>query len=367
MIETSLNRLQWSFRIILLAIAGTLVLSSKVWVSERNFPLVPIISWVPSLPSPLDYILYCIVIVLCIYLLVNPGHQKAKHALILLFAFMMLPDQMRWQPYTVHYLLMLIGFYYFPLRTEGLLNVFRLMLVTVLVWSGIQELNETYAESIFPAHVALHFAEKFPSRFEGYITGCGYLFALLQVGAGVGLLFDRVRNYAIGLATLIYLFLIYSADRLSFENEPSIPYYRAVSLALVYVLFYKAEFSVKEILWSKRFRYHQLVFIFFSVLPVLSFAGLYDRTQSFANPAGKMLYARIFITEALAERLPEGMKRYVDRLPGMDPYIDATYWSWKELKVSPYAEERVYKRLHEYICSFEDGECSAVLNQFTYN
>jgi hypothetical protein len=99
MIENNLSRLQWTFRIALMGVLGTLLLSSKVWMTERNFPVVPLFEGIPSMPSPLDYILYSVLMVLVIYQIIYLENRNTKFALIGMFVFLMLGDQMRWQPY----------------------------------------------------------------------------------------------------------------------------------------------------------------------------------------------------------------------------------------------------------------------------
>ena len=166
--------------IALMGVLGTLLLSSKVWMTERNFPVVPLFEGIPSMPSPLDYILYCVLMVLVIYQIIYLENRNTKFALIGMFVFLMLGDQMRWQPYNMHYLIMLIGLLFYPARTDNLLQAFRLMMVTFYIWSGIQQLNMVFIQSIFP-WMAAPLAEKFPAVMEEYILGGGYVFPFLSL------------------------------------------------------------------------------------------------------------------------------------------------------------------------------------------
>ena len=118
MIETNTSRLQWTFRIMLMAVLGTLLLSSKVWMTDRNFPVIPIFEGIPSMPSPLDYILYSVLIVLAIYQIIYLENRNTMYALIGMYAFLMAGDQMRWQPYNVQYLLIMIGLLFYPLKSD---------------------------------------------------------------------------------------------------------------------------------------------------------------------------------------------------------------------------------------------------------
>jgi hypothetical protein len=366
MFATGESRLNWVYRVLLLAVIGTLILASKVWITDRNFPLVPLFGWIPSIPSPLDKIIYYVLVVLCIYQVVSLENLKTRKILTGIYISLLLLDQMRWQPYNVHYMLMLIGFLYYPARSEELLNVFRFMLITFFIWTGIQDFNQVFADKVYPQVWSKNLAEKFPYSMEGYITGSGYLFALLHILAGIGLLIQRFRKISMFLGIFIHLFLFYGADPFGSNVNLVAPLYNLISAVFCFILFYDASFDFKALFWSKKFRYQQVCVIFFAGLPILSFLGIYDRMQSFNMYSGKGWYAKIYVTEALVEKLPEGMKRYVDRPFGSEPYIETTYWAWKELKVSPYNEKRVYVRLQEYICSFAEGDCQSRIEFYTY-
>ena len=365
MIDSIHSRLQWTFRILLMAMLGTWLLSNKVWMTDRNFPVVPIIDGIPSLPSPIDYLFYSVLIVLGIYQIMYLENKNTKIALVGLLAFLMAGDQMRWQPYNVQYLLMVSGLFFYPKYSEELLKTFQMLIVVFLIFSGIQELNGVFIEQIFPWMIA-PLADKFPAKIEPYILGGGYIFPFLSIGAGLGLLFPKSRLYAMYLAISINVFYFYALSPLGNDWNHAILPYNAAMAFFCYSLFYKTENDYKSIFWSKSFRYHQVSLVFFAVLPLLSFVGLYDKMQSFNTYSGKALYAKIYVTEELVERLPDGVKRYIYRPFDGDPYIETTYWSVDALKVSPYSEKRVYEQLERYICSFSEGECPAKLEIYTY-
>ena len=168
------------------------------------------------------------------------------------------------------------------------------------------------------------------------------------------------------MAISVQAFYFYSLSPLGNDwNHAILPYNVAMGF-FSYLLFFNTKNEFKTMLWSKDFRYHQVAVIFFAVLPLLSFAGLYDRMQSFNTYSGKAWYAKIYVTEELAEKLPDGVKRYIYRPVDGEPYIETTYWSVDALRVSPYSEKRVYEQLKNYICTFAEGECPAKLEIYSY-
>lgn len=365
MIETVQSRLQWTFRILLLAMLSTWLLSSKVWMTDRNFPVIPIVDGIPALPSPFDYLFYCILIVLGIYQTMYLDNKRTKIILISLLAFLMIGDQMRWQPYNVQFFLMIVGLFFYPAQKVPLIKTFQMMVVVFFIFSGIQELNTIFIEQIFPWMIS-PLADKFPAKLESYVLGGGYLFPFISIGTGIALMIPKARNVAVYFAIAIQAFYFYSLSPLGNDwNHAILPYNVAMGF-FSYLLFFNTKNEFKTMLWSKEFRYHQVSLILFAALPLLSFAGIYDRMQSFNIYSGKAWYAKIYVTEALAERLPDGVKRYIYRPVDGEPYIETTYWSVDALKVSPYSEKRVYRQLEKYICSFSDGECPAKLEIYSY-
>jgi hypothetical protein len=348
----------------LLGVLGTLLLSSKVWMTERNFPVIPLFDGIPSMPPPLDYILYSILIVMTIYQIIYLENRNTMYALVGMYAFLMLGDQMRWQPYNVHYLLMMIGLLFYPARIDQLLQVFRCMIVAFYIWSGLQELNAVFIESIFP-WLAAPLAEKFPAAMEEYVLGGGYVFPFLNILTGVGLLFQKTRNLSVYMGILIQFFLFYALSPMGLDWNVAILPYHAVLAFFTFSLFYDSEFSLRNLFWSN-FRYQQGIVVFYCVLPVLSFFGIYDKMQSFNIYSGKAYYGKIYISEQLHERLPDGWKRYVFTPPRSRPFIETTYWSMDALKVSPYSEIRIYKALEREICKRAEGDCGADLDIYTY-
>jgi len=358
MLESSASRLQWTFRILLLAVLGSLLLSSAVWLTDRNFPVLPIFSFLPSAPSPVDYLLYCVLVVLLIYQMIYLQNRNTLYALIGLFAFLLLGDQMRWQPYNIQFFLMLCGLFFYPKNTEELLNVFRLLIVAFFIWSGIQQLNETFSGVVYP-----WLAKPLSSRLPDSVTPIlfnSYGFSLLNILAGVGLLFEKTRNIAVYFGIAVATFLLHSLSPMGNDwNRAFLPYYAAIGF-FTYLLFYKATFDVKQMIWSKTFRFQQVILVV-CILPALSFAGIYDRTQSFNLTYGRTWSPKIYVTEELVDKLPDGVKRYVNRPPLSDPFIDINEWTLHALKVAPYSEPRINKDLHDYICSFAEGDCPAKL------
>ena len=84
--------LKWS---IVAGLVAGLLLSAKLWVSTREYPMVPLLGFVPPLPYPLDYLLFGLFGVLLIGILCFRGHLAGAFviAALALAVLLVLQDQ----------------------------------------------------------------------------------------------------------------------------------------------------------------------------------------------------------------------------------------------------------------------------------
>ena len=169
------GRFFWTRIIIVAGFLAGILLSTRLWISTRNFPLVPVVRGLPQIPSPLDYfcLLGLIVLLLLIALSSKPGKYIAGFlALIAVLGFF---DQCRWQPWAYQYSLMLaaFGFFYWrggqPQDQPAVLNMCRLILAGIYFYSGLQKINPNFASSRFSSS----FWRRRSDRIAGASAGDG--------------------------------------------------------------------------------------------------------------------------------------------------------------------------------------------------
>jgi hypothetical protein len=102
-----------------------------------------------------------------------------------------------------------------------------------------------------------------------------------------------------------------------------------------------------------------VIVVLYSLLPVLSYRGLWDSYFSFCLYSENSATANIFITQEFAERLPAHMKKQVQPFQqNFDPQFQGPLvfnygaWGYEELRVPPMAEPRhfvsVFKALQAW-------------------
>jgi hypothetical protein len=203
------QRLNWILKLVIFGLLTTLMISSELWMTDRNFPLVPITGKFIPLPYPIDYILYSAMIVLGLLLLIYTDNKPMLISVTAVMGLLMLADQMRWQNFNLYYFFIMLSFIVLRHDPKRLLNVVRISIVGYMVWSGLQNMNTIYINNVFPWIFEPFLRKILPQSAMSSFNYLGYVFPLLQIFAGIGLLFKPTRNAAfwIGISILSIIFL----------------------------------------------------------------------------------------------------------------------------------------------------------------
>ncbi len=89
------------------AIGCSFLLSWKLWLSSRLFPLAPVSNRLPEIVYPFDYIWFFSLLGLLAVISFLPWRRTIILSFVCLAGSLSLWDQMRWQPWFYQYLFML--------------------------------------------------------------------------------------------------------------------------------------------------------------------------------------------------------------------------------------------------------------------
>src|SRR4051812_16923402 len=146
-------------------LAGIL-LSFKLWISNRFFPLAPVADIFSGLKSPFDLILIS-ALLLVLLLGIIFSHRLIYISILVLTVFLALQDQNRWQAWVFIYALILIPFI-FQQKDEKmqatLFNYLQIIFIGVYIWSGIHKLNPDFLANTFQSILRNLFHIRDPSR-----------------------------------------------------------------------------------------------------------------------------------------------------------------------------------------------------------
>lgn len=344
------QKLVWVKIVITSAFTISFIVSWKLWISSRLFPLSPIGDFLPALPAPIDYIWFSTLIGLLVAIFVSARSRKLILTFVVLAGLLSLFDQTRWQPWFYQFIFMLLGLGLFawkrPERKNNAvaLNVCRLIIVCTYLWSGLQKLNVTFIKETWPdaASYVLHFLPQLPPWFFLIVP-------LAEIAIGVGLLTPVLRNTAVVLATATHVCILVM---LVLSGENTVVWAWNVSMILfVWILFWRDRETSSRAIVALKNRFQVLVLLLFGVLPAFSLVGLWDSYLSLALYSGNTQQAVIYVDNPVIAQLPSTIHPHIWQ--STQPFfLDINRWSYDELNVPVYPESRIYRAVARQICKY---------------
>jgi hypothetical protein len=337
-----------------------MILSHPVWSNTRPFPLLPWFSWFPTLPSPLDK---CLFAAMLLSLLLAAWYYRPAVIFFLaasLYAF--LEDQNRGQPWMYMYWVMLL----LTLMPAGAgIPACRVALSVAYVWSGIQKLQPAFFNRV-PAFFAAPVTHRWHlPDFFGDLVQCGITTApFFEMFIGLGLWLPKFRKPAVIAAVIVHLTALLLLGPLGHNYNYVIWPWNVAMIALILTLF-PAEIPAfrSTLAQLRQTPAAAAVIALYSLLPLLSYAGLWDSYFSFTLYAENQAKADYFITQSFAERLPPPIRAHVHQLrQGYDPQIQGPFvldiqgWAMREMHVPPLSESRSYVSVFRFLRRYSRSE-----------
>jgi hypothetical protein len=360
------DRLLWLKISLALALLAEFFLSTTLWVTSRTYPLTPVSEWLPTVPPLIDRLWLGSLLLLLVAIVVVRRPRVYILAFVVLAGLLSLFDQSRWQPWFYQFLFMLAALALYPWGTQDLkkretvLNVCRLIVASTYFWSGLQKLNASFIGGVFPWLVEPLVA-LLPGFPEELVRPLGIAVPFIETGIGIGLL-TRFRNAAVILALGMHVFILFSIGPFGHDWNTVVWPWNVAMMAFVVILFWRAEgFSARHVLLPRTSLFHGLVLLLFGVMPLFSFFGFWDSYLSASLYSGNTKSA-IYVSETVKNRLPKTIRDLALKSEADDAnVISISDWSFEELNVPPYPEDRVFKNVTGYVCTYAEEPSEVTL------
>jgi uncharacterized membrane protein YphA (DoxX/SURF4 family) len=322
-----------------LGLIAALLLSPRLWLSGRTFPLTPVIAFLHPVPAPFDALIYGAMLVLAALIVVLPRARFIAAFLALAVAYALF-DQQRWQPWFYQYLAMLAAVGWYSDKREAALQTLRLMIVCIYFWSGVQKLNDGFLHDTFRWML-----EPLAGSRAASLEWLAWLAPVIESGIALGLLLPRTRRIAVCLAIVMHAFILASIGPFGHRHNSVVWPWNIVMAVLVVQLFWRGEGP------GIRLPFQKAVLVLFGILPALSLVGLWDSYLSFSLYSGNQSMATIYMSDAVAGELPDRIQEAIDDNDSKLEELDVESWSYDELNVPPYAELRVFRNVARKVCA----------------
>lgn len=361
------SRIRWLRAVLAAAFLCGFLLSGKLWITSRSYPLTPVSDSLPTIQSPFDYIVFVALLLLLPAITISSRPRRYIFAFVVLAALLGLWDQSRWQPWFYQYIFMLaaLGCYSSkgsdPKEQNAALNACRFIVASTYMWSGIQKINATFVAGIFPWLVKplLHLL---PAAWATFALSAGVVAPILETSIGIGLLTKSFRVPSIALAVAMHASILLSIGPLG-HNWNSVVWPWNISMPLfVLILFWRVrDLSLKGLAEARFLPLSIMTGVLFGVMPLFSFFGLWDSYLSAALYSGNTTQAAVYVSDSVKRSLPVEVQHYMSRLPSGEYRLNITGWSFGELNVPPYPEKRIYKNIARRICAYAQERSEVIL------
>jgi hypothetical protein len=351
---TSLQRVNFTKRAVVLGFAAGIVLSPKLWVSMRYFPLIPIMHGMPALHFPVDYICAAALLVLLGMVATSARPRPYICSFGALLVLLALGDQTRWQPWVYLYLFLLLSLSCYSWRTEDLtgqqntLNLCRLIIAATYFYSGLQKLNPHFASVGLISLLGPRAAQLPLEQVWPWIMGG------IEASLGVALLTRRLRNAAVACGLVMHAFILFSGIVIMRWNSVVWPWNLAMMSFLV-LLFWNSDVSALDVLWRNPLWFQKVALLLFGVMPALSFFGLWDSYLSASLYSANLDMANVVFREGVTDQLPASIRRYTKPLPDGGHVLVLRDWAVGELNVMPYPALRAYRVIGQEMCRYTNN------------
>lgn len=366
--------INWLRRIVAAMFIVTIIITWKLWISDRSYPLIPVLEWLPQIPPPFDYILPAILLAALAAAALMRNPRWPIRIVLVAGLLVALFDLTRWQPYILHYLVILGSLLLLPWERRerwtkedlewGLMPVYMLLGFTYL-YSGLQKFNHEFIGWVFGwmLEPMMGWLDIPPPEFSRpLLTTLAIIAAIIETTGGLLLFFRRTRRPAAIALIGMHLFILVMLGPLGRVTNHAVWPWNIAMIATLWLLFVSRnapDVALAERLfrgaWWKSVtggrggtlpsRAHALgagmALFFFGMLPTLNFVDMWDSYLSFSIYSGMIHNGRIHMVPEDQLLLPPYMKEQFGEDGGFDP----TQWAIRELIAAPYPEPRAMIRM----------------------
>ncbi len=346
---TDSQKINWVRIVAILSVLVLMIYGPKLWITTKDFPVIPMFDWLPIPSYPFDYVLAIAFFLIQIVYIFNPKRWIGVFVLFL-YIYLALVDQNRLQPYFYQSFLTILAIVVFPKNTapKKILYAIILIFFATYFWSGIQKLNDAFYIQWLSA-LEKHFSF-LPQWFLEIFT---YAVPWLEASMGVLLLFNKTRKFGIAFILLMHGTITFLLFYLGYGYNV-VPW-NIQNMISVVILFWGLKTSKFYDFFFSFFDKRKAIIVFITCLLPLgnNLFGVYDKLLSFHFFTADLKYYNVFISEDLEEKLPEHIQTYY-RIHEGKVFINVNEWAGDVNKVLFYPEDRIIQALDVYLKSFAD-------------
>jgi hypothetical protein len=329
----------WVTRLLAVCWLTTKIISYKLWLTGRLFPVVPVQDWLVA-PEWLHLIFFTTSMLALLVLLFRPGFRIAALILLIAESGSCMLDQNRWQPWEYQFLFMLLPLVFIQ-DEKKIITCWQVILVGLYFFSGLSKLNQKF---ILQGWNGMILSDWIGYTVENtWISRLGYLLPLTEMFAGIALLFSRTRKKAVVLLAAMHVLILIMFGPAGMNINIVLWPWNLLMPFLVFILFYGKQFCF-SIFRQKLFVWWLTVLCWW-VLPWLNLFGYWDDFFSGKLYSGKTQYLYICTSNPQTKKIFAAYLAPSRTSAVCDSSISVFNWGIQEMHVPPNPELRIYKKI----------------------
>ncbi len=348
-VEGMTERAEWVRRISCLGMLLGMLLSWKVWISERVFPLAPVWDAVAGWPHAVAGVLYAVALLLLAAMVVWPrggrGMRGTLGVWLMLMLVLFLQDQMRWQPWAYQYVLCLIPFLFAERNERALLLAARVIFIATYVWGGLHKLGTPFAR-FFETTLAKSLLADAGEVTRTLVLGAGQTIPFAEILIGVLLVVPKSRKFGVLFACLMHAGILLWKGPFGDASNSVIWPWNACMIVLVILLFPKGEaiLPAKEKAGSPSLRVVTVIIVILvGIMPLFSLFGRWPRYLSFHLYSGHQQRMLVGLKPSGKAKLGEAFRPSIRESANWPGYseIEGMTWAFDDLNVPLVSDDDV--------------------------
>lgn len=328
------------------------LMSYKLWMTDRLFPLLPVIEI--SVPDNLHALLYVVSLAALGAFLFRPS-SSLMMCIVGVELFSCILDYTRWQPWEYQFLLM-SAIFLLARSEEEKKSGYIFLFAALYFYSGIHKLNPEFNETIWTSMILGSFFHVPNGSGSETLTSIGYALGILEALGGLGLIWKRTAKVAVIFLILMHLFNLLVLGPLGINYNPIVWPWNVLMIVLLAYVFLRSKLSFEA---GKFFNLRFApIFILWGIMPMLCLWGYWDHYLSASLYSGKLPLMDICIeTDYHPELAAYTSQDELGICKGKDK-VTLRLWAMEELMVPPYPAPRVYKQAAVLIKEkYPDAKC----------
>lgn len=314
------------------------ILSVRLWLADRSFPLLPMADIAASFPNWLHAGLF-VLSMLCLILIIIQPDKRTVIILLVSETISCLADWNRLQPWEYFYLFLLLAATLSRTAQQHTKH-WKWIISGLYFYSGFYKIDQGFVYGSFQNLFLIKFLGI--TKVPAWFLTLGYLPGALEMMAGMGLLFKRTAKASAWFLISMHILILLVLGPLGVnQNNVVWPW----NVFMLYMLWVIAEKPIHTSIIPAFRLQDAMIILAWWILPLFHLFGYWDAYVSGALYGGKT--GQLYICPSNRSCIPVSALQAthpVRNLPCSNT-VSVYRWAMSELNIVPYPSHKCYKML----------------------